>query len=469
MNEKEYTFIETLVHQITEKYPQEFYYKSFLSDLKYKRIIMTQESYPLEKEWITKCQKVIEKIQAITNNLRINVKYIKDVKRAEDASKMDRQAMHMTIKDSKLWKEKENGQYSVEFIHTNAIEDDIAIYENKFIKLLIDKLHIFIKTYIYQLSKEMGSVYQTFKSFDVSYQRVDEISAYKRYHRQKFSVLTINEDETAKLYNQLYQLEKKMMQLKNSTLYLVCSKEKDIQENIQMTNIIINEPNYNYCYKFYKKLKDTYAIAKIDSIIYFNFVILKLFEALHQTGFDEPDSKEKKGFSYDLDGCLELKNATFFKEDVLLFINTLPKFSFEIQIIQMNMDQKETLSCKLFFQVVPSFESSFSQTQLDRFIKKYQQEKKYDMAYIITADDLDFSQVFSIQTTKNETFIDFIYALGSTLEGMHIIYDKKCPVCGSMMILKDEKDLNCTICHSSWSLLTRREKQYVWIKAKKLD
>ena len=134
MNEKEYAFIETLVHQITEKYPQEFYYKSFLSDLKYKRIIMTQESYPLEKEWVTKCQKVIEKIQAITNNLRINVKYIKDVKRAEDASKMDRQAMHMTIKDSKLWKEKENGQYSVEFIHTNAIEDDIAIYENKFIK-----------------------------------------------------------------------------------------------------------------------------------------------------------------------------------------------------------------------------------------------------------------------------------------------------------------------------------------------
>ena len=38
MNEKEYAFIETLVHQITEKYPQEFYYKSFLSDLKYKRI-----------------------------------------------------------------------------------------------------------------------------------------------------------------------------------------------------------------------------------------------------------------------------------------------------------------------------------------------------------------------------------------------------------------------------------------------
>ena len=260
-----------------------------------------------------------------------------------------------------------------------------------------------------------------------------------------------------------------MMQLKNSTLYLVGSKEKDIQENIQLTYIIINEPNYNYCYKFYKKLKDTYAIAKIDSIINFNFVILKLFETLHQTGFDEPDSKEKKGFSYDLDGCLELKNATFFKEDVLLFINTLPKFSFEIQIIQMNMDQEETSSCKLFFQVVPSFESSFSQTQLDRFIKKYQQEKKYDMAYIITADDLDFSQVFSIQTTKNETFIDFIYALGSTLEGMHIIYDKKCPVCGSMMILKDEKDLNCTICHSCWSLLTRREKQYVWIKAKKLD
>lgn len=61
-----------------------------------------------------------------------------------------------------------------------------------------------------------------------------------------------------------------------------------------MTNIIINEPNYNYCYKFYKKLKDTYAIAKIDSIIYFNFVILKLFETLHQTGFDEPDSKEKR-------------------------------------------------------------------------------------------------------------------------------------------------------------------------------
>ena len=37
------------------------------------------------------------------------------------------------------------------------------------------------------------------------------------------------------------------------------------------------------------------------------------------------------------------------------------------------------------------------------------------------------------------------------------------------LVLKDEKDLNCTICHSSWSLLTRREKQYVWIKAKKLD
>lgn len=176
--------------------------------------------------------------------------------RSELAGHISTESFQRTFKEPQLWKEKDF-EMAPEYVHHYQYTDDIKIYENLFIGMIVKILD-------------------------------QEIDEYNEFYNQLIPSIDVNNSEdfledsnTELALAKLSVLKRKIRFIKNSYFYKEVSKVKFQLKNLQPTNILVKDRLYNYCYKFYKKFIqyiDKESLRR-DFGTYYYYLILKTLKS----------------------------------------------------------------------------------------------------------------------------------------------------------------------------------------------
>lgn len=187
--------------------------------------------------------------------------------RSELAGHISVESFQRTFKEPSFWKEKDL-EMAPEYVHHYQYTDEIRIYENIFIGMVVKLLD-------------------------------QEVTEYIEFYNQLIPSIDNNnsnellEDENTEIaLRKLSVLRRKLKFIKNSYFYKEVSKVKFSLKNLQPTNILVKDRLYNHCYRFYKKFIqyiDKESLTK-DFNTYYYLLVVKI---LKKNGFVLDESKKQ--------------------------------------------------------------------------------------------------------------------------------------------------------------------------------
>lgn len=439
--------------------------------------------------WISDFYKVINSIKNIINNPRMHLKLIKDLTIASNANKVDNDGFLDTVKDGRLWNVK-GDKRSPHRVYNNFQEDDIAIYENKFVKILIDNMFEFVLKRIIFLSRRINSMSQIAGNIDINYDNIahfNNLSLLDEDTDDTESMLITSSDPIADIYKKLFILKVKLNQLRSTSFYKECSRGKKINsENLKVTKMLLMVNEYNACYKLWVKIRsDKYSpdtdIA--DNKYYFsNYVSTKLLYNLLWKGYLIESGNDCVNFNCDK---LHITDLVLKKNNLFCTINTLNSGDIDIKIELVNknyiVDKEENLVSKLISRMIIKYEQDLNIDLLEPESATIELNKtinnlvnsQYDNCFIITPCENLINNSHIMTITSDNKVLDsnidrIIQAMSIFIEGDSYIYSNKCPICGFKSINYDEINYNCLNCNSVWTVLTanknNKNQDILWIK-----
>jgi hypothetical protein len=248
--------------------------------------------------------------------------------------------------------------------------------------------------------------------------------------------------------------------------------------------MLAGDRKYAPCYNFYRKLLTLQASVEeddgeINPKDYHNYVLLNIFSAFEDIGFE---AKNKDSKLQTVNSLVTTKNFEFVKGDITCVISTKSEDHIDLTFNANFKTKKEEYSnlkkvSYVSIDLVPSTTSEYtSDHELIPYFKKkiaYRLSRKYTNAFIVTTVD---------NTQKDDVIIcsPYLYKIDANIrsmiesciifsEGDSYIYSHLCPVCG-FYIDGEQEDGNCYCanCDSVYSLMLKSNKKQVkesvWIK-----
>ncbi|MDX9691118.1 MAG: DUF2357 domain-containing protein [Acholeplasmataceae bacterium] len=270
--------------EFEEEFPNIFY-QAFLSGENevYQKSISEVKHF--HEDWIGTIESFFPSLNKITNNAKSGLRYEQEVTAIEKAKKINSDSVRHLAANTHLIKEVKDGQVIPKKILVTNAEINYAIYENRFIKTLIDRLFSFV-----------NNRYETIKK---------NVESFEKKHfnlKSKFNIreaevdlnidLNIKEeldDEAIKegnheLLRRVHHLLKQINGLRESTFMVELKRAKPVIAPIMKTSIILKNVDYNNCYILWLYL-DKYNILDFDlEVKESNLPIDKQFmKNIHQT------------------------------------------------------------------------------------------------------------------------------------------------------------------------------------------
>ena len=502
-------YLEDYSSDILGKLGKEYSYSSFVNQTKVgglKATGLTTNVYEekIDFPWLDELEMVTEKIMAIASKPRTHIKVEKDVKKAEQAVKIDNYDVIETLKVPAYWKQK-GDRFLPEKVYTDIFEIEYAIYENRFIINLVDKMMLFLSQVVAQLYEQIKHVSKKFIDFHVPIADVDLIQDLAGFDTFKFvpTSSTRNKkvkDEAAKLLttkdSPYVEALKKILicranvsHVRSTPFYKEVKKAKPLSDSdVHITNMLAGDRTYAPCYDFYRKLlhlmvqniNDTEPVNPKD---YHNYVLGNIFAAFDDLGFKEKSGNAKIRHN---DNIMHLEKYALTKDDVTCYITTHDEDHIDFEFVLKDTigtkvpdgevgdkKMKSTVSLDLYPSTTAEYPNVDELTEY--FKKKVQARLKagYTNAFVITAVDgtqkddviICSPQVYKIDANV-KSMIDscIIFA-----EGDNYIYSHICPVCGFYVDgEQDDGNCYCANCDSAYSLMSDgkndKVKESVWIK-----
>lgn len=232
-------------------------------------------SFKNDEAFFDKISFILSVISSIIAHPFISNKGEDVIVRADQAGHIPPSAIQDVFKDTKLWKEK-NLEMVPEYVHYHQYTDELRIYENLFIGMLINLIDNELTKYRVFYVSLIPSVDDDFSNF-------------------------LDNKKTEKALKVIEHLKRKIRFIKNTYFYKEVSKGNLNFKNVQPTNILLKNRLYNQCFKFYRsiiKYSDQVEITN-DLKLYYSYLVLKTFKSL---GFvintDEKSSVKKYQFKY---------------------------------------------------------------------------------------------------------------------------------------------------------------------------
>ena len=412
---------------------------------------------------IDEINNVIKEISRICSTPLISVKYLDEIVKIESATNINEESIKETINDSSLWKIR-NQKPEPEKSHNNLIEENYATYENCFIKLLIDKIEGILRYYEGSIFSKIKTIGSYFNSLELGFSKFSVFNNYSIKDLTKKAILDKGNSKYFEYYKKTLQILNKIKIFKSSLLYKECSRVKDIDPNIHLTNILSKNYSYNYCFKFYiNKILRNYE--KTTEINYYNYALIRLLISLFDNGFSFKEPNSVLTLYSDNDNILRFDNIKLIKNGVNLTIRSLNELDIEFEtnldfsyysfIKNKNLKNKRANKLHLIFR--PSLSNIFD----------YEELNNLNTYYILFNTDGLFNKNIVLVNDKKDldiTLNNFVNTLAFMIEGSNEIYSKKCPICGSDLINEVDGDYTCENCDSNYSLLKNKRKEFVYIK-----
>ena len=197
----------------------------------------------------------------IMRNPKKSLRYESEVVAVEKARKVNADTVRHLSSHTHLIKEiKKNGDVIPSKVLTTYTEEELAIYENRFIKSLVRRCEMFLERR-YEVMKISLESFETEKlnvknEFKMSGQEVTvEVNVAIK------NDLTTNVETTKEQFNRLCYIREMIQGLKGTEFMRALAKARDVLPPIMKTNIILHNPDFKLCYGLWLYLDRVDSIA----------------------------------------------------------------------------------------------------------------------------------------------------------------------------------------------------------------
>ena len=377
------------------------------------KISLQNFSLSQDASFLKSVSSVLNVIMSIITHPHISNKTEDVVIRVELANRLDHDAFVSTLKESNLWK-RHGVKMIPEEIYYHQHEDELKIYENRFIVLLINLL-----------DRELAK----FNSF--YFTRLPTID----------SMSGADSGAIGENVMLIDRLRRKMSFIKNTYFYKFISKEKPISPKIQPTNILLKDRLYKFCFKFYRnfvKVEDVLvAKANLQS-----FYLILLLKAIIAEGYK---------LKYSENGLWRFESDSF----------TLEVKSVYERHIQLSVLWRENPEQKITHTLL--FDVGFDGTVFENGEEIENYESLDTISLWELTEILDGRKKTVFSGSEEENIKSWLKSKTLTLSLPSAVYTKYCPICKSRESENDGALFTCRACHSEY-VRGKDDASSIWIK-----
>lgn len=210
------------------------------------------EHFTLDDDWIYTIDGALVSVENIVRNPRRFIREEYDVVAVEKARRINSKTIQHLSSHTQYIQSGRNEDVRPSKLLVGQIEEDLAIYENRFVFSLIERVTTFVEKRYVDISARS-------KNFDKTNLKMH--SAFKMGRNEfecdfdiKVKEPSRDEAAEAKLNEQFERIEiirKRLRVIKNSDFYRELSNSKPVKPPIQKTNMIRMNTDYSHCYNLW--------------------------------------------------------------------------------------------------------------------------------------------------------------------------------------------------------------------------
>lgn len=338
--------------------------------------------------------------------------------RIEQAGQLSADDFKRVCRDGSLWKRRGVKMVPEELYYFRN-EDELCIYENRFIVLLIDLIG-------------------------------KEITELKRVYGERLPRIGENTDvlyagDAGMALDFARNIEKRVAYLKNTGFYKIVGKEKPLKGKISPTNILLKDLKYRACFKFYNGFLK-YQCEGEEAEDLRSIIKIYILKSLKKLGFDLKEGKNLN--EYKACGKEFSLNFDFHKKGAVI-LDVTHKIS------------KKTVKYALFAEDGRSAEAAEEFSSGD-------DGKNFCSVEMIGEWSLKDGVTHELLSRAGQTEEEMIYSwLASKIRLIRAdssVYKKYCPACGVSGVYESDGDFSCPNCGTRYAFTQNSSgESVIWI------
>lgn len=338
--------------------------------------------------------------------------------RIEQAGQLSTDDFKRVCRDGSLWKRRGVKMVPEELYYFRN-EDELCIYENRFIVLLIDLIG-------------------------------KEITELKRVYGERLPRIGENTDvlyagDAGMALDFARNIEKRVAYLKNTGFYKIVGKEKPLKGRISPTNILLKDLKYRACFKFYNGFLK-YQCEGEEAEDLRSIIKIYILKSLKKLGFDLKEGKNLN--EYKACGKEFSLNFDFHKKGAVI-LDVTHKIS------------KKTVKYALFAEDGRSAEAAEEFASGD-------DGKNFCSVEMIGEWSLKDGVTHELLSRAGQTEEEMIYSwLASKIRLIRAdssVYKKYCPACGVSGVYENDGDFSCPNCGTRYAFTQNSSgESVIWI------
>lgn len=339
--------------------------------------------------------------------------------RIEQAGQLSADDFKRVCRDGSLWKRRGVKMVPEELYYFRN-EDELCIYENRFIVLLIDLIG-------------------------------REITELKRVYGERLPRIGENTDElyagdAGMALDFARNIEKRVAYLKNTGFYKIVGKEKPLKGRISPTNILLKDLKYRACFKFYNGFLK-YQCEGEEAEDMRSIIKIYILKSLKKLGFDLKEGKNLNEYK----ACGKEFSLNFdFNKKGAVILDVTHKIS------------KKTVKYALFAEDGRSAEAAEEFASGD-------DGKNFCSVEMIGEWSLKDGVTHELLSRAGQTEEEMIYSwLASKIRLIRAdssVYKKYCPACGVSGVYENDGDFSCPNCGTRYAFTQNSSgESVIWIR-----
>ncbi|MBQ9448746.1 MAG: DUF2357 domain-containing protein [Acholeplasmatales bacterium] len=199
-------------------------------------------------DFLDKIESVYPSIIKIMKNPHRSIRYDDDIVSVEKAKKINSDTVrHLASHTQYIREIDEYDNVIPSKVMTTFADEELAIYENRFIKSLVKRIEIF-------LERRYEALHGTLESFETQRLNVTDnflLSGQDVTVSLDIAIkndLTVDVKTTKEQYNRLLNVREMIKGLNGSEFIRALAKAKEVLPPIMKTNIILHNPDFKMCY-----------------------------------------------------------------------------------------------------------------------------------------------------------------------------------------------------------------------------
>lgn len=338
--------------------------------------------------------------------------------RIEQAGQLSADDFKRVCRDGSLWKRRGVKMVPEELYYFRN-EDELCIYENRFIVLLIDLIG-------------------------------KEITELKRVYGERLPRIGENTDvlyagDAGMALDFARNIEKRVAYLKNTGFYKIVGKEKPLKGRISPTNILLKDLKYRACFKFYNGFLK-YQCEGEEAEDLRSIIKIYILKSLKKLGFDLKEGKNLNEYK----ACGKEFSLNFdFNKKGAVILDVTHKIS------------KKNVKYALFAEDGRSAEAAEEFASGD-------DGKNFCSVEMIGEWSLKDGVTHELLSRAGQTEEEMIYSwLASKIRLIRAdssVYKKYCPACGVSGVYENDGDFSCPNCGTRYAFTKNSSgESVIWI------